>query len=132
MDKPQPAAQPHPPAGVEHPCSPQTPPAGANTSVYSHGDPKRTVRIYISIFVALAFLTFLTVWVNSMHVSRHLAITIAAAIALIKVVLIAAFFMHLKTEGKWIFGVVALCLAAILIFIVLISPDIAAIGGVRH
>lgn len=102
------------------------------TRAHAHGDPKRMVKIYIGIFVALAFLTFLTVWVNSLHVERHMQIAIAAAIAIVKVCLIAAFFMHLKFEGKWIFGVVILALVAIGILVFLIAPDIGAIGGVRH
>lgn len=99
---------------------------------HAHGDSKKMVKVYIGIFVALAVLTFLTVWVNSLAVSRPLAIGIAALIALIKVGLIAAFFMHLKFEGKWVFGVVALAVVAILILVVLISPDIGAVGGIRH
>lgn len=98
----------------------------------SHGDPKKMVKVYIAIFAALAVLTFLTVWVNSLQVARPMAIAIAATIALIKVLLIAGFFMHLKFEGKWIFGVVVLALVAIGILIVLISPDIGAVGGYRH
>ncbi|OGH60821.1 MAG: hypothetical protein A3G34_08930 [Candidatus Lindowbacteria bacterium RIFCSPLOWO2_12_FULL_62_27] len=99
----------------------------------AHGDPKRMVRVYIAIFAALAVLTVLTVWANSLHVPRPAAIAIAAGIAIIKVCLIAMFFMHLKFEGKWIYGVVALALVAICILIFLISPDIAGIlGGVRH
>ncbi len=99
---------------------------------HSHGDPKRMVKIYIGIFVALAFLTFLTVWVNSLHVERHMQIAIAAFIAIIKVCLIASFFMHLRFEGKWIFGVVVFSIVAVCILIFLIAPDIGAVGGVRH
>ncbi len=109
---------------------PQSPPAGA---AHSHGDPKKMVKTYVAIFVALAVLTFLTVWVNSLHVSRPVTILVAAIIALIKVFLIATFFMHLKFEGKWIFGTVALAVVGILILIILISPDIAGVfGGPRH
>ena len=64
-----------------------------------------------------------------------LAVTLAlftCIIALIKVALIAMFFMHLKFEGKWIFGVVVLAIVAISILIFLIAPDIGAVGGVRH
>jgi len=102
------------------------------TSAQSHGDPQKMVRVYLAIFAALAILTVLTVWVNSLHVTRVTAISIAAFIALVKVTLIAMFFMHLKVEGKWIYGVVVLSLIAILILIFLISPDIAGIlGGAR-
>ena len=103
-----------------------------STQAPVHGDHKKTVKIYIAIFLALGVLTFLTVWVNSMHVARPMAIAIAATIALVKVLLIAFFFMHLKFEGKWIYGVVLLAIVAIGILIVLISPDIGAVGGIRH
>lgn len=104
-----------------------------STQAHAHGDPKRMVRGYLLIFGALAVLTFLTVWVNSLHVSRPVAISIAAGIAVVKVLLIASFFMHLKFEGKWIFGVVILALIAVSILIFLISPDIAGVfGGFRH
>ena len=103
-----------------------------NEQKNAHGDSKKMVKIYVAIFLALAVLTVATVWVNSLHVPRPMAITIAAGIALIKVLLIAMFFMHLKFEGKWIFGVVTLCLIAIAILVILISPDIGAVGGIRH
>ncbi|MBI4180098.1 cytochrome C oxidase subunit IV family protein [bacterium] len=111
--------------------SPQEPQAAAAAG--GHGDPKKMVRTYLAIFGALAVLTFLTVWVNTLDVSRPVAIAIAGSIAIVKVALIAMFFMHLKSEGRWIFGVVALCLIAVLILAVLISPDIGGVfGGFRH
>lgn len=104
-----------------------------SSQAQAHGDPKRMVKVYVAIFAALAILTFLTVWVNSLHMARPLAITIAASIAIIKVCLIAMFFMHLKFEGRWIFGVVVFALIAISILIFLISPDIGGMfGGFRR
>ncbi len=58
------------------------------------------VRGYMAVFVALLCLTFLTVFVSTLHLARPRAIAIALAIAAVKAGLVAAVFMHLASEKK--------------------------------
>ncbi len=83
------------------------------------------VKTYLAVFAALAILTVVTVTVTQLHLARPVAIGIAATIAVVKVSLIALFFMHLKSERGLIYAIVfiALVLVGLLGFILL--PDIA-------
>lgn len=71
---------------------------------------KRHVKIYISVFVALAFLTVVTVIVSYLHLPLVKAVWVALGIATIKGSLVALFFMHLISERQIIFSVLALTL----------------------
>ncbi len=66
------------------------------------------VRAYITVFVALAVLTGMTVWAARWDVSQALAIGIALVIATVKGSLVACYFMHLISERKLIYGVLIL------------------------
>ena len=72
---------------------------------------RRHTRIYISVFVALAFLTLVTVTVSTLHLSLLPAVLVALSIALVKGSLVACFFMHLISEKKVIYA--ALILTAV-------------------
>jgi len=96
---------------------------GAGTK---HGviDKSDEVRTYLMIFGALAVLTLMTVGVAYMNLPHAAGVVIALVIAATKVFLIAAFFMHLRGEGKLINWSVAVCVALVLILIVFVLPDI--------
>ncbi len=64
---------------------------------------QKHVRIYISVFVALAFLTIVTVTISYLHLSLRAAIIVALSVALVKGSLVACFFMHMLTEKATIF-----------------------------
>ena len=81
---------------------------------------QRHTRIYISVFVALAFLTVVTVAVSYLHLPIVPAILVALTIALIKGSLVAAFFMHLISEKTVIFSV--LLFTVIFFFVLLFLP----------
>jgi len=83
------------------------------------------VKTYLTVFGALAVLTALTVTVSYMHLPRVPAISLAVLIALVKASLITAFFMHLKFEGRLIYGIF---FASLFFFIVLIVPVLIDIG----
>jgi cytochrome c oxidase subunit 4 len=78
----------------------------------SHNDPehiRREIRVYKIIFGCLLVLTVLTVGVIKVgDVPIHYAIMVALAIAITKGTLVAGFFMHLLSEKKLIYGVLAL------------------------
>ena len=71
-------------------------------------DIDKHVRIYITVFVALMALTLVTVAVSYLHLSTPMAITLALFIATIKGTLVACYFMHLISERKLIYAVLAI------------------------
>lgn len=86
-------------------------------------DIDRHVRIYITVFVALMVLTIVTVAVSRFHLPVPIAVTVALLVAIIKGSLVACYFMHLISEKKLIYGVLAL---TIVFFIVLMVLPIAS------
>ena len=79
---------------------------------------QKEVKIYVRVFAALGILTVLTVGVS--YLKLPLALTIAAAlfIASVKGSLVAAFFMHLASEKRIIWSILALaaCFFIFLLF----------------
>jgi cytochrome c oxidase subunit 4 len=76
-----------------------------------HNDPesiRKEVRRYLYVFGTLAVLTLITVGVSQLHLPTAEGIALALLIATIKGSLVAAFFMHLITERKLIYGVLVL------------------------
>jgi cytochrome c oxidase subunit 4 len=71
-------------------------------------DIDRHVRIYITVFVALMVLTVVTVAVSYLHLATPVAIAVALLVATIKGSLVACYFMHLISEKKLIYAVLAL------------------------
>jgi cytochrome c oxidase subunit 4 len=66
------------------------------------------VRGYLIVFVALILGTALTVWASYIPFSsRAINIGVALAIASTKAFLVAGYFMHLITERKLIYAVMA-------------------------
>jgi cytochrome c oxidase subunit 4 len=80
-------------------------------------DIDKHVKIYVTVFVALMALTIITVAISRLHLPVHQAVTIALIVAVIKGSLVAGFFMHLISEKKLIYAVLALTVA---FFIVLL------------
>ena len=74
------------------------------------------VRRYLAVFAALIGLTVVTVAVAELNVGVRLGIVIALVIATIKGSLVAAVFMHLSAERRWIYG--------ILIFVVIMAAGL--------
>ena len=70
-------------------------------------DIDKHVRIYITVFVALMALTIVTVAISRLHLPVHLAVTVAMFVAIIKGSLVAGYFMHLISEKKLIYSVLA-------------------------
>jgi cytochrome c oxidase subunit 4 len=70
---------------------------------------RKEMRVYLAVFGGLAVLTIVTVvacyWFK---LPVHVAIAVALVIASIKGFLVAGFFMHLLSEKKVIYGVLAL------------------------
>jgi len=82
-------------------------------------DIDKHVRIYITVFVALMILTIVTVAVSRFHLPVPLAVTVALIVAIIKGSLVACYFMHLISEKKLIYAVLALTVAFFIALMVL-------------
>ena len=73
---------------------------------------------------ALFVFTVITVAANQVHLAVPLAITVALIIATMKGSMVAAVFMHLSHEKKWIYGALLL---TVIVFIVLMSVPLFTI-----
>jgi cytochrome c oxidase subunit 4 len=71
-------------------------------------DIDRHVRVYIIVFVALMALTIITVAISYLHLPLTIAVTVALLVATVKGSLVACYFMHLVSEKKLIYAVLAL------------------------
>ena len=84
---------------------------------HSAEEVRKHVKVYLTVFAALAVLTVVTVGVSYLHIqSVAITILIALFIATIKGSLVAGYFMHLVSEKQIIFWVLAL---TVVFFIVL-------------
>jgi cytochrome c oxidase subunit IV len=86
-----------------------------------HSDPaaiKKSVRGYMMIGATLLLFTAITVAANQVHLAVPIAVTVALIIATMKGSMVAAVFMHLSHERKWIYGSLLL---TVVFFIVLMS-----------
>src|SRR5919108_4304979 len=82
-------------------------------------DIDKHVRVYITVFVALMVLTVVTVTVSRFHLPVPIAVTVALIVAIIKGSLVACYFMHLISEKKLIYAVLALTGAFLIALMVL-------------
>ena len=71
-------------------------------------DIDRHVRVYVTVFVALMALTLITVAISYLDLSTPTAIALALLVATIKGSLVGCYFMHLISEKKLIYAVLAL------------------------
>ena len=81
---------------------------------HSDHDLKKDIRTYMFVFAALLIGTILTVLVSrpsvahALHINRMwLTISVALFIATVKAFLVAGFFMHLISEKKAIYAILA-------------------------
>jgi caa(3)-type oxidase subunit IV len=88
-----------------------------------HSDPsevRKTIRRYLMVGGALFVFTVITVLANQVHFAVPLAITVAVIIASIKGSMVAAVFMHLSHEKKWIYW--SLILTAAFFLVLMLIP----------
>jgi caa(3)-type oxidase subunit IV len=81
---------------------------------------QKSVRTYFKVGLALLVFTAITVTANRFHLAVPAAITVALIIACMKGSMVAAVFMHLSHEKRWIYG--GLILAVIGFFALLSLP----------
>src|SRR2546422_8434425 len=97
------------------------------TSDLSAADIDRHVRVYITVFVALMALTLVTVTISYLHLPLPIAVTVALLVATVKGSLVACYFMHLISEKKLIFAVLAL--TAVFFAALMALPSFTVHGG---
>jgi cytochrome c oxidase subunit 4 len=93
---------------------------------HDHADIDKHVRIYIGVFVTLMVLTIVTVGIAYLHLSVPVAVAVALLVATIKGSLVACYFMHLVSEKKLIYAVLAL---TVVFFIVLLALPVLTHGN---
>ena len=89
---------------------------------HSAAEINKHVRVYISVFAALAALTIITVAVSYLHLPTPMAVAVALTVASIKGALVAAYFMHLSSERTIIFAILGL--TALFFIVLLILPSL--------
>jgi caa(3)-type oxidase subunit IV len=93
-----------------------------------HSDPeaiKKSIRSYGIVGGLLLVFTAITVAANQVHLAVPAAITVALIIATMKGSMVAAIFMHLSHEKKWIYGALLL---TVVFFIVLLFLPLATVS----
>jgi cytochrome c oxidase subunit 4 len=93
-----------------------------------HSDPeaiRKSIRSYGIIGGLLLVFTAITVAVNQVHLAVPIAIAVALIIATTKGSMVAAVFMHLSHEKKWIYGALLL---TVVFFIVLLFVPLATVS----
>jgi len=83
-----------------------------------------SVRASLLVFMGLALLTGLTVLLSYAGLSHHVAIVVATLISLVKCSLIAAFFMHLRFEGKTIIAIFFTAFILLGVLFLAIMPEV--------
>jgi cytochrome c oxidase subunit 4 len=91
-----------------------------------HADIDRHVKVYISVFVALMVLTVVTVGIAYLHLPVPIAVGLALLVATVKGSLVACYFMHLISEKKLIYAVLAL---TVVFFVVLLALPVITHGN---
>ena len=104
-----------------------TNPAGQSVA-HSHEEVDRHVKAALMVFASLLVLTGFTVGAYFLHLPTRLAIPLALLIASVKGTLVAAWFMHLASERKliyWMLAIAAACFIPLLLF-----PTFTMLGAV--
>jgi cytochrome c oxidase subunit IV len=96
-----------------------------------HADLDKHIRAAYVVFGALLLLTGVTVGVSYFHLPTGPAIALALAIALLKGSLVLGWFMHLISEKKLIFAVLAVTVVFFLVLLLMpywTASDVPHIG----
>ena len=95
-----------------------------------HTDPaevQKSVRTYMMVGAMLLAFTAVTVAASRFNLAVPAAITVALIIAVMKGSMVAAVFMHLSHEKRWIYG--ALLLTVAFFIVLLFLPMLATLDG---
>jgi cytochrome c oxidase subunit 4 len=93
---------------------------------------QKSVRTYMTVFAMLMVFTIITVAASRFHLAIPVGIAVALIIAALKGSMVAAVFMHLSHEKRWVYGTLLLTAAFFLVLLLLplfTSLDSLAIGS---
>jgi cytochrome c oxidase subunit IV len=93
---------------------------------------QKSVRSYMTVFAMLMVFTVITVAASRFHLAVPVGIAVALIIAAMKGSMVAAVFMHLSHEKRWVYGTLLLTGAFFLVLLLLplfTSLDSLAIGS---
>jgi caa(3)-type oxidase subunit IV len=82
-------------------------------------DIDKHVKVYVVVFVSLLALTLITVAISYLRLPLPYAVAVALAVACTKGSLVACYFMHLISEKRLIFMVLALTVVLFLALMML-------------
>ncbi len=99
-----------------------------SSTAHDPAEVDRHVRAALLVFGSLLVLTGFTVAAWTLHLPTRSAIALALLIALVKGSLVAGWFMHLISEKRFIYWVLAL--TAALFFPLLLFPVLTSPGAV--
>jgi caa(3)-type oxidase subunit IV len=98
---------------------------------HSHSEPHVSpLSLYLKVFSALIFLTFVTVGVSYLGLPPSLSIIVALAVACLKGTLVATWFMHLLHDTKFNIMLFLASLWFIGVFFTLTSVDLLSRGRI--
>ncbi|MDM5271910.1 cytochrome C oxidase subunit IV family protein [Sulfurovum sp. zt1-1] len=84
-----------------------------------------TIALYTKVLAGLLLLTLLTfIQPSTWHLTPGKTIVIQLIIAMMKVGLVAAYYMHLRSERAYLKGYVVMALVILLIFFVIVGIDV--------
>jgi caa(3)-type oxidase subunit IV len=95
-------------------------------------DIQKSVRSYLTVFGMLMVFTVVTVAASRFHLAVPVGIAVALVIAALKGSMVAAVFMHLSHEKRWIYGTLLLTAAffvVLLLLPLLTSLDSLVVGS---
>src|SRR4051794_28658903 len=95
-------------------------------------DIQKSVRSYLTVFAMLMVFTVITVAASRFHLAVPVGIAIALVIAAMKGSMVAAVFMPLSHERRWVYGTLLLTAAffvVLLLLPLLTSLDSLAVGS---
>ena len=88
---------------------------------------RKSVRSYMTVFAMLMVFTVITVAASRFHLAVPAAITVALIIAAMKGSMVAAVFMHLSHEKRWVYG--TLLPTAAFFMVLLLVPLLTSLDG---
>ena len=95
----------------------------------SAAEVQKSVRSYITVFVALMIFTVITVAVSRFHPAVPIAIAVAIIIAATKGSMVGTVFMHLSHEKQAIYGTILLTF--VFFFLLLFIPLLTHLDRVK-
>lgn len=81
------------------------------------------IKSYLFIFAWLGVITLLEMGAVALGMPRNALVVFILGTAAAKALLIALFFMHLKSENRWIWFIPGVPVALALFFILMLFPD---------